>query len=178
MADHHVGLVVSFQEFVHPVLNEEAEVVEVLADPRRRTEWNTHKNAPPTPKGREAMVRSMIEGGLMKAAVALQFHVSAKTSPSRSSASARKALMACAIAPPLPAPCAEAEALRRQRHTGKQIATGVGISPATVSRILRRLGLNRLRNLEPAEPAPRYEREHPGKLIHIDIKKARQAQPV
>ncbi|MCK1422401.1 helix-turn-helix domain-containing protein [Bradyrhizobium sp. 182] len=61
--------------------------------------------------------------------------------------------------------------LRRQRHTGQQIAAEVGISPATVSRILQRLGLNRLRDLEPAEPVRRYEREHPGELIHIDIKK-------
>ena len=37
--------------------------------------------------------------------------------------------------------------------------------------ILRRLGLNRLAALEPAEPVRRYEREHPGELIHIDIKK-------
>ena len=40
---------------------------------------DTRKNAPLTPKGREAMVRSVIEGGLTKAAAALQFHVSAKT---------------------------------------------------------------------------------------------------
>ena len=39
------------------------------------------------------------------------------------------------------------------------------ISAATVSRILRRLGLNRL-----AAPVRRYEREHPGEHIHIDIK--------
>jgi transposase InsO family protein len=63
------------------------------------------------------------------------------------------------------------EALRRRRWTGKQIAAEVGVSPATVSRILRRLGLNRLAALEPAEPVRRYEREHPGELIHIDIKK-------
>ena len=44
-------------------------------------------------------------------------------------------------------------------------------SAATISRILRRLGLNRLAALEPAEPVRRYEREHPGELIHIDIKK-------
>jgi transposase InsO family protein len=63
------------------------------------------------------------------------------------------------------------EALRRQRHTGKQIAIEVKVSPATVSRILRRLGLNRMRDLEPAEPERRYERESPGEIIHIDIKK-------
>jgi CO/xanthine dehydrogenase Mo-binding subunit len=37
--------------------------------------------------------------------------------------------------------------------------------------VLRRLGLNKLSALEPAEPVRRYEREHPGQLIHLDIKK-------
>lgn len=60
--------------------------------------------------------------------------------------------------------------LRRQCWTGKQIATEVGVSPATVSRVLRRLGLSKLSALEP-EPVRRYEREKPGELIHIDIKK-------
>jgi hypothetical protein len=38
-------------------------------------------------------------------------------------------------------------------------------------RTLACLGLNRLAALEPAEPVRRYQREHPGELIHIDIKK-------
>ena len=63
------------------------------------------------------------------------------------------------------------EALRRQRLTGQAIAAEVGVSPATVSRILKRLGLNRLSALEPAEPPRRYQRDRPGELIHIDIKK-------
>jgi IS30 family transposase len=62
------------------------------------------------------------------------------------------------------------EALRRTRMTGKQIASEIGVSAATVSRGLRRLGLSKLKALEPVEPV-RYEREHPGELIHIDIKK-------
>jgi Homeodomain-like domain len=62
-------------------------------------------------------------------------------------------------------------ALRRQRWTGKQIAREVGVSPATVSRVLARLGLNKLSALEPATPVVRYEREHPGEMIHLDIKK-------
>jgi hypothetical protein len=61
--------------------------------------------------------------------------------------------------------------LRRQRYTGKQIEVEVGVSPATVSRIRQRLGVNMLSALEPAEPVRRYEREHPGEIIHIDIKK-------
>jgi transposase InsO family protein len=61
--------------------------------------------------------------------------------------------------------------LRRQRMPGKEIAGTVGVSPATVSRVLSRLGLNKLSALEPAEPPRRYQREHPGEMIHIDIKK-------
>jgi transposase InsO family protein len=73
---------------------------------------------------------------------------------------------------PTPAETVERiEALRRQRLTGQQIARDLAISPATVSRVLRRLGLNRIAALEPAEPVRRYERERPGELIHIDIKK-------
>jgi hypothetical protein len=45
------------------------------------------------------------------------------------------------------------------------------VSPATVSRILKRLGLNRIAALEPAEPVHRYERAAPGEIIHFDIKK-------
>ncbi|RWA58094.1 IS481 family transposase, partial [Mesorhizobium sp.] len=55
--------------------------------------------------------------------------------------------------------------------TGKHIAHEVGVSPATVSRVLKRAGLSRLRDIEPAEPVRRYEREKPGEMIHIDIKK-------
>jgi len=40
---------------------------------------DTHKNAPLTPKGREAMVRSVVEGGVTKAAAAHQFNTTAKT---------------------------------------------------------------------------------------------------
>jgi transcriptional regulator with XRE-family HTH domain len=61
--------------------------------------------------------------------------------------------------------------LRRQRWTGQQIAAAIGVSPATISRVLRRFGLTRIQALEPATPVRRYEREHPGELIHIDIKK-------
>ena len=73
--------------------------------------------------------------------------------------------------PTPPATIERIEALRRQRWTGKRIALAVGVSAATVSRVLRRLGISRMKALEPAQPARRYERQHPGELIHIDIKK-------
>jgi transposase InsO family protein len=141
---------------------------------------DTHKNAPLTPKGREAMVRCVIDGGLGQAAAARQFNTTPKTVAKwvdRFRADGVDGLRDRSSRPlslpsqTAPATRAAVEALRRQRHTGKQIAVEVGVSPATVSRILRRLGLNRMRDLEPAEPVRRYEREHPGDMIHIDIKK-------
>lgn len=62
--------------------------------------------------------------------------------------------------------------LRRERRTYAQILMVVPVSKATVARILRRHGLNRLKRLDPA-PAPvvRYEKATPGELIHLDIKK-------
>jgi transposase InsO family protein len=62
-------------------------------------------------------------------------------------------------------------ALRRQRFIGRQIAGQTKVSPATVSRILRAAKLSRAKDLEPAPPVIRYQRDNPGELIHIDIKK-------
>lgn len=63
------------------------------------------------------------------------------------------------------------EALRRQRLSGPAIARGLGLPVSTVGAALRRVGLNRLATLDPRPPVIRYERDHPGELIHIDIKK-------
>lgn len=60
---------------------------------------------------------------------------------------------------------------RKQKRTYDLIADQTGLSRATVGRILVRHGLNRWRDLEPAEPVKRYERETPGEIIHMDIKK-------
>jgi transposase InsO family protein len=62
-------------------------------------------------------------------------------------------------------------ALRRQRCSGPAIARQLGLVGSTVGLTLRRIGLNRLALLEPKPAIIRYEREHPGELIHIDIKK-------
>jgi len=141
---------------------------------------DSHKNARLTPKGREAMVRAVVDSGLSKAAAARQFNTTAKTVSKwveRFRAEGVDGLCDRSSRPlsspgqTAPATCAAVEALRRQRHTGKQIAAELGISAATVSRILKRLGLNRIGALEPAEPVRRYERAKPGEMIHIDIKK-------
>src|SRR6516164_345593 len=111
---------------------------------------DVHKNARLTPRGRKWLARYCREGvaGLRD----------------RSSRPHR-------LHRPTPQAVVERiAALRRERWTGKQIALETGVSPATVSRILKRLGLNKLVALEPAEPVRRYEREHPGEIIHLDIK--------
>jgi transposase InsO family protein len=70
------------------------------------------------------------------------------------------------------------EAFRRQRWTGIRIALATGLSRATVSRILRRLHLSRMRDLEPPPPVIRYEHPLPGDLLHLDIKKIGRFQAV
>jgi transposase InsO family protein len=141
---------------------------------------DTHENAPLTPKGREMMVRTVVDDGLSKAAAARRFNTTPKTVfkwIERFEAEGVEGLRDRSSRPhsspsqATPDVCAAVEVLRRQRHTGKQIAAEVGVSAATVSRILKRLGLNRLSALEPAEPVRRYERAAPGEIIHIDIKK-------
>jgi transposase InsO family protein len=141
---------------------------------------NIHKNARLTPHSRAELVRRVTVDGQSAVAVAAAFGVTVKTASkwvARYKAEGLTGLADRSSRPdrlfrPTPAAIvARVEALRRQRFTGQQIAAEVGISPATVSRILRRLGLNRIAALEPAAPVRRYERQNPGELIHIDIKK-------
>ncbi len=140
---------------------------------------NVHKNARLTPLGRERLV-GMIEGGMPFSQAASVCGVSAKTAAKwyrRFRAEGLAGLRDRSSRPsnlrtPTPqATCARIVALRRERLTGAHIAARIGVSPATVSRVLRRAGLSRLRDLEPAEPVRRYERDHPGDMIHLDIKR-------
>ena len=140
---------------------------------------DVHKNARLTPAGREGMVRRVVEGGQTAKAISEAVGVCPRTvrkwvdrfraegiAGLRDRSSRPRRLRR----PTSAATVTRIEALRRQRWTGAQIARETGVSKATVSRILRRLGLNRLKALAPAEPV-RRKREHPGELIHIDIKK-------
>ena len=62
-------------------------------------------------------------------------------------------------------------ALRRDRLSGPAIARRLNRPVSTIGVVLRRRGLGRLSALDPRPPVTRYEREQPGELIHIDIKK-------
>jgi len=61
-------------------------------------------------------------------------------------------------------------ALRRLRMTGAEIGEVLGMALSTVSGILSQIGMGKLGRLG-LEPAQRYERQVPGELIHIDVKK-------
>jgi len=63
------------------------------------------------------------------------------------------------------------EALRRLRMTAAEIAEALNLALSTVSLWLKRIGLGKRSRLDPVEPPNRYERRHPGELVHVDIKK-------
>src|SRR5688500_3314892 len=72
----------------------------------------------------------------------------------------------------LPKPLVEAiETLRRVRMTAAEIAEILDLALSTVSLWLKRIGLGKRSRLEPPEPPNRYERRHPGELVHVDVKK-------
>lgn len=61
--------------------------------------------------------------------------------------------------------------LRREWMTLRQIARHAGVSLSTAARVCRAGGLSRLRSIDPPPPPRRYERDHPGELLHVDVKK-------
>ena len=62
-------------------------------------------------------------------------------------------------------------ALRRLRLTAAEIAESLSMPLSTVSAVLTRIGLGKRSRLEPPQPPNRYERRHPGELLHVDVKK-------
>ncbi len=153
----------------------------------KENRMNMHKNARLTPKSREAMVRAVVDHGNTLAAVAQRFATTRETVRKWvrrfrefgvDGLSDRSSKPHSSPSQTAPATRDEVERLRRDRCTQDQIAAATGLSRATVSRILKRCGLSLLACLEPREPRPRYERETPGEIIHIDIKKlGRFSQP-
>ncbi len=141
---------------------------------------NIHMNARLTPLRRAEMAQCVVAGELTQAQAARQYGVSAKVVAKwtmRFKAEGPDGMMDHSSRParlnnPTPREVVDRIVeLRRQRLTGKHIAHLADVSPATVSRVLKRAGLSRLKDLEPVEPARRYEHANPGDMIHLDIKK-------
>ena len=138
-----------------------------------------HKHARLTPKGRETML-ARLQAGQHQADVAQAMGVSITTLKKwlRRFRAEGLAGLQDRSSRPRSSPAALREsmrrriiALRQQRRTGRLIVRQLGVSAASVSRVLRRAGLSRWRDLQPAVPVVRYQREHPGELIHLDVKK-------
>jgi transposase InsO family protein len=146
-----------------------------------------HHNARLTIHSRELLVRKVLRGELSLNAAAAAFKLSRQSAAKwvrRFRQGGLPGLQDWSSRPHCSPRCtcselvSRVETLRRQRWTGVHIAQATGLSRATVSRILTRLKLNTLRQLEPPIPIVRYEHPHPGDLLHIDIKKlARIAKP-
>lgn len=140
---------------------------------------NIHENAGLTPRGREILI-SRLERGEHPIDVATAMGVSASTvykwrrRHQEDGVAGLRDRSSRPHASPNRTPDdieAKVIALRKERRIYSRIAMEVGVSRATVGRILTRHGLNRWRDLEPCEPVRRYERDRPGEMIHIDIKK-------
>jgi len=141
---------------------------------------NIHKNARTTPQSRALLVHRVVEEHWPVSAVAVAFGVSERTvykwlARYRAEGAAglcdRRSVAHRHPHALAPAWVALVQLLRRTRLVAVEIARRVPIARSTVSAVLVRLGLSRLRFLTPPEPVQRYEWQRPGELVHVDIKK-------
>jgi transposase InsO family protein len=138
-----------------------------------------HANARTCPNSRRLIV-DRVEAGWSLAEAAEAAGVSERTAAkwlARWRAEGEGGLVDRSSAPkrvPGRTPALRAEAivaLRRLRMTAAEIAELLSMALSTVSAVLRRAGLGKLSQLDPLEPPNRYERQRPGELLHVDIKK-------
>ena len=147
---------------------------------RTEERMNSHKHARLTPKGRALLVSRVLDEGWTVADASVAAGVSKRTSYkwlARFKAEGERGLLDRSSRPrrcPRGLSVEEQralEALRRQRWPLWRIAMQAGRGVATVSRCMKRLGLSRLKSLEPPVAVVRYERAAAGELLHIDTKK-------
>ena len=145
-----------------------------------------HQNARLTLRSREALVE-IVQRGLNFRRAAQSFHITPKTAAKwvRRYQKEGVAGLRDRSSRPRHSPRATSSSrvglvveLRRQHRPAYHIARATGLSPATVSRILRRARLSRWRDLFPRPPVVRYEHPFPGDLLHLDIKGMTRFQQV
>jgi transposase InsO family protein len=142
---------------------------------------NPHQNARMTPLGRAEMVRRIVEEGRPVAEVAAGFGVSERTA--RKWLGRYRAEGAAGLKNRSSRPKSVAnrtldpwidmmESLRREyRLTAEEIAAKLHLARSTVAAWLKRRGIGRLKCLEQPVPVRRYQRQRPGKLLDLDVKK-------
>ena len=172
------ALAVVAMEVVHPGPNWEAVVATPPADsPEPR--MDVHQNARTTLHGRCLMIHRLADGWTV-AEVAAAFGVTLKTVRKwrdRHASDGEPGLVDRSSRPHhsptrlSDAAADEIEQLRRQRLSAPAIARKLGRPVSTVGLVLRRRGLGRLAALDPKLEPIRYQRDRPGELIHLDVKK-------
>ncbi len=149
----------------------------------------SHANARLTPRGR-ALIVERFQAGWEKAHIAAAMGVSrgcVRKWIRRFAAEGEAGLQDRSSRPrsmpgktPAASEAAVVELRQRERLGRDELAARTGVSPRTVSRILNRHGLPRLAALDPMTgelirasktTAVRYERQKPGELVHMDVKK-------
>ncbi|MER7505947.1 IS481 family transposase [Nonomuraea pusilla] len=142
-----------------------------------------HRNAPLTETGRLRLARLIVEGGWSIRRAAERFQVSHTTAArwARRYRERGVAGMADRSSRPRRSPARTAQRTERRicklrvthRLGPARIAARLGLAPSTVHRVLVRYGMPPLAHLDRASGSPvrRYERDRPGELVHIDVKK-------
>ena len=140
---------------------------------------NAHKRARLTPRGREVLI-SRLERGQHLMDMTTAMGVGAGTAykwwrryRAEGLAGLRDRSPRLSASPMRTPEDIEAKVIApdRERRISHCTAAEIGVSRAAVGRVLVRHGLNRWRDLEPAEPVRRYEHDKPGEMIHISIRK-------
>jgi len=139
-----------------------------------------HRNAQLSPNGRLRLCHRILEQGWSRNKAAEAAGVSERTASKwlgRFRADGEQGLIDRPSTPgssPNATPPERVELivqLRYLRLTSQRIAGYLGMALSTVSLILKRAGLGKVSALDEPEPPNRYERRHPGELIHVDVKK-------
>ena len=148
---------------------------------------NLHRNARLTPRGRRLLVERVCHQHVALREAAAAAGVSSRTASKWVARYRREgsAGLDDRSSAPRRIPCRTSEqrvaaiaALRRLRMTAAEISELLEMPLSTVSAVLLRIGLGKRSRLEPLEPSNRYQRERPGELVHVDIKKLGRIQTV
>jgi transposase InsO family protein len=141
----------------------------------------SHANAALTPRHRLKVAQLVIDQGYPISEVAARFQVSWPTvkrwADRYSAGEAMSDRSSRPVRQPGKTPAVVVRRvleLRWRKRLGPlQLAGRTGVAASTVHKILVRNRLNRLNYVDRAtgEPIRRYEHDHPGSLIHVDVKK-------
>jgi transposase len=140
---------------------------------------HSHPLARLTPLGRERLIRRHLEEGVPLQILAADAGISVRTAykwlgrfreGGPAALADRRSVRRTQRRTLDPQQLQHAVDLRHQRCTLRRIARSLQAPLSTVGRVLKALGLGRLRNLEPRPPVRRYQWQRPGEMIHVDTK--------